>query len=114
MDELVVWFEQLGRNDVGRVGGKNASLGEMISQLAAAGVSVPKGFATTSEAYRQFLAQEDLARRIKQRLTSLDIEDVAALAEAGEEIRGWIKDGAPQHFQVTLKVGFRIEEEGEA
>ncbi len=91
MDELVVWFEQLGKNDIGRVGGKNASLGEMISQLSAAGVSVPRGFATTAEAYRQFLAQEGLARRIEQRLASLDTEDVAALSETGAEIRDWIK-----------------------
>jgi pyruvate,water dikinase len=76
--------------DVGDVGGKNASLGEMISQLGGAGIRVPGGFATTAFAFREFLAQGDLARRIEQRLASLDVEDVAALARAGAEIRGWI------------------------
>ncbi|NIR30654.1 MAG: phosphoenolpyruvate synthase [Gammaproteobacteria bacterium] len=92
MGDLVVWFEQSGKDDVGRVGGKNASIGEMISQLSTAGVSVPKGFATTADAYRQFLAQEGLARRIKQRLASLDIEDVSALTQTGTEIRRWITE----------------------
>ena len=77
-------------NDVERVGGKNASLGEMISNLAGAGVSVPHGFATTAHAYREFLAHENLADRINQVLAVLDIDDVNALAKTGAEIRSWI------------------------
>ena len=77
-------------NDVERVGGKNASLGEMISNLAGAGVSVPHGFATTAHAYREFLAHENLADRINQALAVLDIDDVNALAKTGAEIRSWI------------------------
>ena len=79
-------------NDVERVGGKNASLGEMISNLAGAGVSVPNGFATTAHAYREFLAHENLADRINSALGSLDVEDVNALAKTGAEIRSWIID----------------------
>ena len=88
--ELVVDLGALRMSDVGRVGGKNASLGEMISQLAGAGVRVPGGFATTSDAYRLFLAQNGLADRISKRLSSLDADDVNALTAAGSEIRGWI------------------------
>ena len=77
-------------NDVERVGGKNASLGEMISNLAGAGVSVPYGFATTAHAYREFLAHENLADRINQALAVLDVDDVNALAKTGAEIRSWI------------------------
>ena len=61
MDNYILWFNELGMNDVERVGGKNASLGEMISNLAGAGVSIPNGFATTAQAYREFLAHENLA-----------------------------------------------------
>ena len=77
-------------NDVERVGGKNASLGEMISNLAGAGVSVPNGFATTAHAYREFLAHENLADRINQALAVLYVDDVNALAKTGAEIRSWI------------------------
>ncbi len=79
-------------NDVDLVGGKNASLGEMISNLAGAGVSVPNGFATTAHAYREFLAHKNLADRINQSLAALDVDDVNALAKAGAEIRSWIID----------------------
>jgi pyruvate,water dikinase len=89
---LVVPFEQLRMTDVESVGGKNASLGEMISQLAVSGVSVPGGFATTAHAFRQFLKQGGLAQRIQARLDTLDTEDVRALAEAGAQIRQWIVD----------------------
>ncbi|HUP09730.1 MAG TPA: phosphoenolpyruvate synthase, partial [Caldimonas sp.] len=88
---LVVPLEQLRMTDVEAVGGKNASLGEMISQLGASGVRVPGGFATTAHAYRTFLAQDNLAARIAKRLARLDADDVRALAEAGAEIRGWIE-----------------------
>src|SRR5260221_11305330 len=90
-EQYVLGFETLRMNDVGRVGGKNASLGEMISQLGASGVRVPGGFATTAHAFREFLAHDRLAARIEQRLAALDAEDVRALAAAGAEIRGWIE-----------------------
>ncbi|MBL8383828.1 MAG: phosphoenolpyruvate synthase [Burkholderiales bacterium] len=88
--EYVIAFEELRNSDVGRVGGKNASLGEMISQLAGSGVRVPGGFATTARAFRDFLAHDGLAARIGARLASLDVSDVRALADAGREIRQWI------------------------
>jgi pyruvate,water dikinase len=87
---LVVPFENLRMSDVEAVGGKNASLGEMISQLPQ-GVKVPTGFATTAHAFRQFLAHEGLAERIQKRLQTLDTEDVRSLAVAGAEIRGWLE-----------------------
>jgi pyruvate, water dikinase len=90
-DAYVLPFEELRMTDVESVGGKNASLGEMISQLASAGVRVPTGFATTSLAFRDFLAHNTLTERIQQRLANLNIDDVRALAEAGAEIRGWIE-----------------------
>lgn len=92
MTEYVLWFDQLGMQDVDRVGGKNASLGEMISNLSGAGVSVPNGFATTAQAYRDFLSQSGLADSINAKLKALDIEDVNALAAAGKEIRQSIID----------------------
>ncbi|CAA9431044.1 MAG: Phosphoenolpyruvate synthase [uncultured Ramlibacter sp.] len=87
---LVVPFENLRMTDVEAVGGKNASLGEMISQLPQ-GVRVPTGFATTAHAFRQFLAHDGLAERIRKRLQTLDTDDVRALAAAGAEIRGWMQ-----------------------
>ena len=87
---LVVPFEQLRMTDVEVVGGKNASLGEMISQLAATGVRVPGGFATTAHAFRQFTRHGGLAARIQARLDALDVDDVRALAEAGAQIRQWV------------------------
>ncbi len=89
---LVVPFEQLRMTDVESVGGKNASLGEMISQLAASGVAVPGGFATTAHAFREFLKQDGLAQRIQARLDTLDADDVRALAETGAQIRQWVLD----------------------
>ena len=86
----VVPFDQLRITDVDAVGGKNASLGEMIGGLAHAGIRVPGGFATTAAAFREFLAHERLDERIRDRLASLDVDDTAALARAGAQIRGWI------------------------
>lgn len=86
----VIWFENLRMTDVESVGGKNASLGEMISQLTEKGVRVPGGFATTAEAYRAFLAHNGLNERISTALAALDVEDVAQLAKVGKEIRQWI------------------------
>jgi len=89
---LVVPFEQLRMTDVEVVGGKNASLGEMISQLAAAGVRVPGGFATTAHAFREFLAHSGLVDKINARLDALNIDDVKALAQAGAQIRQWVHE----------------------
>ena len=100
---LVVPFENLRMTDVEAVGGKNASLGEMISQLPQ-GVRVPTGFATTAHAFREFLKHEGLAERISQRLATLDTEDVRALAEAGAEIRGWMEN---QPFPADLEKAVR-------
>jgi len=92
VQDYVLWYQDLGMGDVNRVGGKNASLGEMISNLAGAGVTVPGGFATTSHAFNTFLEQSGLNARIYEILDSLDIDDVKALAEAGQKIRQWIID----------------------
>ncbi|WP_275540742.1 phosphoenolpyruvate synthase [Pseudidiomarina homiensis] len=88
--DYVLWYDHLGMNDVGRVGGKNASLGEMISNLAGAGVEVPNGFATTAEAFNEFLEQSGVNERIHSLLDDLDTNDVKALAEAGQKIRQWV------------------------
>jgi len=86
----VIPFERLRMSDVERVGGKNASLGEMIANLSSTGIRVPGGFATTADAFREFLAHQELAQRIEQKLATLNVDDVAALARAGQEIRGWV------------------------
>jgi len=103
---LVVPFEHLRMTDVDAVGGKNASLGEMISQLSAVGVRVPGGFATTAHAFREFLAHGGLDARIAARLDALDADDVRALAAAGAEIRGWIEQ-AP--FSPPLEAAIRAQ-----
>jgi pyruvate,water dikinase len=100
---LVVPFEQLRMTDVESVGGKNASLGEMISQLPD-GVRVPTGFATTAHAFREFLKHDGLSDRISQRLAALNTDDVKALAEAGAEIRGWVE---AQPFPADLEKAIR-------
>ncbi|MCO4889328.1 phosphoenolpyruvate synthase [Cupriavidus sp. WGtm5] len=100
----VLPFEQLRMADVEIVGGKNSSLGEMISQLAEAGVRVPGGFATTALAFRDFLAHNNLTERISQRLKTLNVDDVKALAEAGAEIRDWV---ATAPFQPRLEQEIR-------
>lgn len=96
MNQNILWLHQIGLSDLARVGGKNSSLGEMIGNLAQLGVSVPGGFATTAEAYKDFIAHNDLSKRIFDRLETLDIEDVNALAVAGKEIRGWVIDAPLQ------------------
>jgi pyruvate,water dikinase len=90
LSDLVLWLDQLRLSDLGKVGGKNASLGEMIGNLAKLGVSVPGGFATTSSAFQQFIAQSGLAKRIQDRLATLNVDDVDALTKAGGEIRHWV------------------------
>ncbi len=92
----VIWFEQLGIQDVPSVGGKNASLGEMIAKLAHLGVRVPGGFATTAQAFRDFLQHNDLEQRIGQVLDALDVADVDALSQAGKQIRQWVMQATLQ------------------
>ncbi|MGD8384465.1 MAG: phosphoenolpyruvate synthase [Lysobacterales bacterium] len=87
MNKYIAWLNDLGMGDLDKVGGKNASLGEMISELSNLGVSVPAGFATTADAYREFLAQSGLKQHIDARLETLDVDDVTALSEAGKAIR---------------------------
>ncbi|NBS99863.1 MAG: phosphoenolpyruvate synthase [Betaproteobacteria bacterium] len=102
-ERLVVPFEALRMTDVESVGGKNASLGEMISQLADAGVRVPGGFATTAHAFRSFLHFNQLTGRIAERLNGLNVEDVKALTKCGEEIRHWI-ESAPLQAELELAI----------
>ncbi|MBV1910121.1 MAG: phosphoenolpyruvate synthase [Kangiellaceae bacterium] len=90
MQDNVLWYDGLGMNDVDRVGGKNASLGEMISNLSNMGVSVPNGFATTADAFRAFMSQSGLHDKIQAELNVLDVEDVEALAVTGKKVRQWV------------------------
>lgn len=92
MADLILWLNQLRATDTPRVGGKNSSLGEMISQLAKHGVKVPEGFATTAQAFEIFLAQNHLDQRIQEVLSNLDVDDIAALTARGKTIRQWILD----------------------
>jgi len=111
----VISFERLRMTDVDSVGGKNASLGEMISQLAGAGVRVPGGFATTAEAFRDFLRSGGLDQRISERLATLDPSDVRALAEAGAQIRQWVIDApfAPE-FEQQIRAAFaELDKDGQ-
>ncbi len=104
---LVAPFEHLRMTDVESVGGKNASLGEMISQLANAGVRVPGGFATTAHAYRRFIAHDGLAARIQAKLATLNIDDTRALAEAGGLIRQWVVETPlPADLEAAVRTSF--------
>ncbi|OBR79033.1 phosphoenolpyruvate synthase [Xanthomonas arboricola] len=96
MNENILWLHELRLADLARVGGKNSSLGEMIGNLAGLGVSVPGGYATTAEAFKDFIAHNDLSKRIFDKLATLDVEDVGALTVAGKEIRGWVIDAPLQ------------------
>jgi len=100
MNHYIAWLDELGMGDLERVGGKNASLGEMISELSDLGVSVPGGFATTAKAFMDFLSQSGLGDRINARLDGLDASDVHALADAGTEIRRWVLETP---FQAELE-----------
>ena len=104
MQPYVMTFQEIRKTDIELVGGKNASLGEMISELADLGVSVPGGFATTAQAYRDFLAQDGLADRINEVLDGLDVDDVSALVAAGSKIRGWVLD-APLPERLVSEIG---------
>jgi pyruvate,water dikinase len=104
LNDLVLWLDNLRMTDLGKVGGKNASLGEMIGNLAKLGVSVPGGFATTADAFQQYLDKSGVAKRIRERLASLDVEDVEALATAGKEIRSWVTETPlPQELDQAIR-----------
>jgi pyruvate,water dikinase len=104
MTRNVIGFGELRMTDVEHVGGKNASLGEMISQLSGSGVRVPGGFATTAQAYRDFLAHQGLAQRINSALDALDVDDVEALAKCGADIRQWIVDTPfPEQLEAEIR-----------
>ncbi len=104
MTQHVLWLDQLRLTDLAQVGGKNSSLGEMIGSLSNLGVSVPGGFATTADAFRDFIAENNLAQRMQDRLATLDVEDVAELTRAGTEIRGWISDAPlPAALDVAIR-----------
>lgn len=96
LQDYVLRLDQVGMSDVEKVGGKNASLGEMISQLSTAGIKVPGGYATTAQAFRDFLNAGNLKNKIDDLLSSLDTDDVVALAETGKQIRQWILDSQLQ------------------
>ena len=104
MNHYIAWLNELGMNDLAEVGGKNASLGEMISRLSSLGVSVPGGFATTSAAFREFLSQSGLDERINSKLASLDVNDVTALSQAGAEIRRWVMQ-TPFQSELECAIG---------
>ncbi|MEQ3695688.1 MAG: phosphoenolpyruvate synthase [Pseudomonadales bacterium] len=104
MADNVLWFNELNMSDVDRVGGKNASLGEMISNLANAGVNVPGGFATTASAYRSFLIDTGLKAKIDAELDALDVEDVNELARVGKQVRDWVME---QSLPETLEIDVR-------
>src|SRR5438034_1853423 len=106
--KYVVNFDRLGMGDTERVGGKNASLGEMIVELSKAGIRVPGGFATTAEAFREFLAAGGLAASIQARMKGLAAEDVVALGRCGAEIRGWIEATPfPKQLEAEIAQGLR-------
>ncbi len=107
--KYVVNFDRLGMRDIEQVGGKNASLGEMIGQLSKAGIRVPGGFATTADAFREFLGGSALAARIEARLKGLDADDVEALGRCGAEIRGWI-EATPLPKQLESEVAQAYKE----
>jgi len=107
LNKYIVEFDQLTINDVEKVGGKNASLGEMIGNLTSLGVSVPNGFATTADAYREFLATDGLDKKINDRLDALDVDNIDDLTAAGADIRRWIIETPFQEaFNVALEEAF--------
>ncbi len=112
--KYVVSLELVGVQDVEKVGGKNASLGEMISNLAGAGVSVPGGFATTADAYREFLEQSGLDKQIHDLLDKLNVDDVNALAKAGKQIRQWIMEAnLPNQLDADIRAAFKELAQGQ-
>ncbi len=113
LDTYIITLDQLTINDVESVGGKNASLGEMIGNLSALGVSVPNGFATTARAYREFLATGGLDKRINERLNATDVDNISALTSAGADIRRWIIETPFQKaFDNALEAAFTAMQDG--
>src|SRR5579863_1981420 len=113
MSDYVIPFNRLGRGDVELVGGKNSSLGEMLRSLSGLGIAVPDGFATTAQAYRDFLQQDALAARIAQALEQLDVEDLPRLARTGAQIRRWILDTPfPPQLQQEVLAAWRNMDQG--
>ena len=113
MEPYVIGLDQLGMGDVDTVGGKNASLGEMISNLGSLGVDVPGGFATTAAAYREFLRTDGLADRIHALLETLNVDDIDALTSAGSMIRGWIAETAlPDRLMADIKTAWETMADG--
>ncbi|RBP48617.1 phosphoenolpyruvate synthase [Arenicella xantha] len=114
-NEYIIAFDQLTINDVEHVGGKNASLGEMIANLSSLGVSVPNGFATTANAYREFLATDGLDKKINARLDALDVDNIDDLNSAGADIRRWIIETPfPAAFDSALDAAFTAMQGGNA
>jgi pyruvate,water dikinase len=106
--DSVLWYDQLGMQDVDRVGGKNASLGEMITHLSSLGVSVPNGFATTAKAFNDFLNQSGINQRIYELLDRTDINDIGELSQAGKQIRQWIVETPFQpELQAVISASYR-------
>ena len=107
MSANVLWFSELGLDDLDQVGGKNSSLGEMVQNLSKAGVRVPNGFATTADAYRRFIAHGDLAETISEQLADLDIDDVARLAVVGRSIRSAVvAQPFPPDLEAEIRAGY--------
>ncbi|MEM7279898.1 MAG: PEP/pyruvate-binding domain-containing protein, partial [Pseudomonadota bacterium] len=113
MEPYVIPLRELGIDDVEVVGGKNASLGEMIANLANLGVSVPGGFATTAAAYRDMMKHDGLDERIRKRLEGLDVDDIPALTQTGADIRGWIEAAPmPQRLQDEISAAWELMADG--
>ena len=109
MKPYIKRFSDIRITDIDSVGGKNASLGEMISQLAETGITVPDGFATTADAFRYFLKQSNLDDKINQTLDKLDVYDVRALSETGRQIRQWISEATlPDDLQQTIRQAYQL------
>ncbi|MDD4882229.1 MAG: PEP/pyruvate-binding domain-containing protein, partial [Gallionellaceae bacterium] len=107
--DYIARFQTLSMHDVEKVGGKNASLGEMLSNLAGKGVRVPDGFATTADAFREFLTQGGLADRIAAKLETLNVDDTLALVNAGREIRGWMMEAPlPPGLEAGIRHNHRL------
>ncbi len=104
----VLWFDQINLTDLPQVGGKNSSLGEMISQLSNSGINVPGGFATTSDAFRDFIQQAKLEKKIQDMLNNLDVYDVHALKKTGSQIRQWVMDATlPERLEQDIRLAYQ-------
>lgn len=113
MHNYTLWFDGLSMNDVDKVGGKNASLGEMVSNLSNAGVAVPNGFATTSHAFNQFLDHQGLDTRIHQKLDELDVENIEQLRDTGQMIRQWVLDAPfPSELEAQIRENYATLTDG--